>query len=232
MWGTGADRADYVWLAARTDPDASPRHAGITVFLAPVGGPGWELQAHRSLSGEVSCTTFFDGMRIPDSCRVGPVNGGWKVVVDALASERVLMAGIAASLLRQLDDLVDELRAFPDLAGPPGSAGRRTLQEIAVRLQATRALGIAGIRATARGAGARLEAPMAKVLSGELAEDFGEAALQLLGPEAALSGDVPGVPGGGAFEYGLRWSINNVVGGGTGDIQRNLIARALGLPRS
>jgi hypothetical protein len=55
--------------------------------------------------------------------------------------------------------------------------------------------------------------------------------LDILGPQAALSADHPGVPGGGAFEYGLRLSIMYVVGGGTNDIQRGLIARALGLPR-
>lgn len=69
---------------------------------------------------------------------------------------------------------------------------------------------------------------MAGVLGGELAEEFGEAMLDILGPRAALSG---GQPGGGAFEYGLRLSIMYVVGGGTNDIQRGLIARGLGLPR-
>jgi len=64
---------------------------------------------------------------------------------------------------------------------------------------------------------------MAGVLGGELAEEFGEAMLDILGP--------PGVPGDGAFEYGLRLSIMYVVGGGTNDIQRGLIARGLGRPR-
>ena len=72
---------------------------------------------------------------------------------------------------------------------------------------------------------------MAGVLGGELAEAFGEAMLDILGPGAALSGETPDVPGGGAFEYGLRLSIMYVVGGGTNDIQRGLIARGLGLPR-
>jgi alkylation response protein AidB-like acyl-CoA dehydrogenase len=91
--------------------------------------------------------------------------------------------------------------------------------------------GAAAIGATATGSGARLEAPMAGVLGGELAEEFGEAMLDILGPRGALSGEVPGTPGGGAFEYGLRLSIMYVVGGGTNDIQRGLIARGLGLPR-
>jgi alkylation response protein AidB-like acyl-CoA dehydrogenase len=77
------------------------------------------------------------------------------------------------------------------------------------------------------------DAAMAGVMGGDLAEDFGEATLTIFGPVAALGGDgtEKAVPGGGAFEYGLRQSIMYVVGGGTNDVQRGLIARGLGLPR-
>jgi alkylation response protein AidB-like acyl-CoA dehydrogenase len=232
LWTTGAHLASHVWLAARTDPDAAPPHAGITVFLIPMDTPGITIQRHRALSGEISCTVFYDDVRVPDSARVGEVNGGWKVITDALAGERVLMGGIAASLHRQLDDLLQAVRADPaGTVGPRGSAARARLGELAVTLQANRALVAAAIGATAAGGGARLEAPMAGVLGGELAEAFGEAVLDILGPRAALSGEVPGTPGGGAFEYGLRLSVMYVVGGGTNDIQRGLIARGLGLPR-
>jgi alkylation response protein AidB-like acyl-CoA dehydrogenase len=256
LWTTGADVASHVWLATRTDPDAVPRHAGITVFLVPMDTPGITVHPHRALSGELSCTVFYDDVRVPDSARVGGVNQGWKVILDALAGERVMMGGIAASLHRQLDDLLHVLRTDPGSPpGPRGSAGRALLGDLAVTLQATRALVAAGIEATQAGTGGWLEAPMAAVLGGELAEDFGAATLRLLGPRAALSGrtppgqdpqgqdrqvpgegyQVPGdgyqVPGDGYFEYGLRLSVMYVVGGGTNDVLRGLIARGLGLPR-
>jgi alkylation response protein AidB-like acyl-CoA dehydrogenase len=230
LWTTGGHLASHVWLATRTDPDASPRHAGITVFLVPMDTPGITIQQHRALSGEVSCTVFYDDVRVPDSARVGEVNGGWKVITDALAGERVVMGGIAASMLRQLDDVLAWVRADPvGRAGPRGSAARAKLGELAVTLQANRALVAAAIAATASGRGARLEAPMAGVLGGELAETFGQTLLDIIGPAGALAG--PAAPGGGEFEYGLRLSIMYVVGGGTNDIQRGLIARGLGLPR-
>jgi alkylation response protein AidB-like acyl-CoA dehydrogenase len=230
LWTTGGHLASHVWLATRTDPDASPRHAGITVFLVPMDTPGITIAQHRALSGEISCTVFYDDVRVPDSARVGEVNGGWKVITDALAGERVVMGGIAASMLRQLDDLLGWLRADPvERAGPRGSAARAKLGELAVTLQANRALVAAAIAATAAGRGARLEAPMAGVLGGELAETFGQTLLDIIGPAGALAG--PDAPGGGEFEYGLRLSIMYVVGGGTNDIQRGLIARGLGLPR-
>lgn len=72
---------------------------------------------------------------------------------------------------------------------------------------------------------------MAKIIATQLLEDFSEAALRIFGPAAALGEGVPDTPGRGAFEYNLRLSIMQVVGGGSIDIQRNLVARALGLPR-
>jgi alkylation response protein AidB-like acyl-CoA dehydrogenase len=233
MWGTGAHRATWVWLAARTDPDVTPPHAGITLFLTRTDRPGFELQQHTALSGEISCSTFFDDFRIPDTDRIGEVNGGWRVIGEALARERVLMAGNAATVLRLMDDMLAEIRKDPQgTVGARGSARRRLISELAARLQAARVLVNASVRATAKaGGGGRLEAPMAKIIATQLMEDFSEAALRIFGPAAALGENVPGVPGRGAFEYNLRLSIMQVVGGGSIDIQRNLVGRALGLPQ-
>jgi len=234
LWTTTAHTSDWVWLAARTDPDAQPRHAGITVFLFSMHTPGITIHQHTALSGEVSCTVFYDNVRIPDSARVGEVNGGWAVIVDALAGERITMGNIAAALHRQLDDLLDFVRRDPArLVGPRGSAKRSVITGLAVRVQATRALVTAAVQASSIDIGAMFDAAMAGVMGGDLAEDFGEATLEIFGPAAALSGagSENEIPGGGAFEYGLRQSIMYVVGGGTNDVQRGLIARGLGLPR-
>jgi len=221
LWGSGAHLAEWCWLAARTDPGAEP-HAGITVFLVRVPCPGWEAQQHVGLSGEIACTTFFDGVRVPDTGRIGEVNGGWKVITGALADERVVMGGVTAHVHRQFDDLLEELRRDPGRAGPRGSAVRARITALAARLQAARILVNASVRATAGGGGARREAPMAKIVGAEVYEDLCEAALDILGTQAALAG---------TFELGARLSIKYVVGGGTNDIQRNLIARGIGLPR-
>jgi len=234
LWTTTAHTSDWVWLAARTDPDAQPRHAGITVFLFSMHTPGVTIRQHTALSGEVSCTVFYDNVRVPDSARVGEVNGGWAVIVDALAGERITMGNIAAALHRQLDDLLDFVHRDPaSLVGPRGSAKRAAITDLAVRVQATRALVTAAVQASSTDIGAMFDAAMAGVMGGDVAEDFGEATLAIFGPVAALgrgAGD-DDIPGGGAFEYGLRQSIMYVVGGGTNDVQRGLIARGLGLPR-
>jgi alkylation response protein AidB-like acyl-CoA dehydrogenase len=238
LWTTGAHTSDWVWLAARTDPDAEPRHAGITVFLFSLHTPGVTIQQHTALSGEVSCSVFYDNVRVPDSARVGEVNGGWQVIVDALAGERITMGSIAASVHRQLDDLLDVVRSHPNgpdaVVGARGSAKRQLVADLAVQVQATRALVRAAVQACGTEPGAVVDGAMAGVMGGDLSEDFGEAMLKILGPAAALgakSAHLNDIPGGGTFEYGLRQSIMYVVGGGTNDVQRGLIARAIGLPR-
>jgi alkylation response protein AidB-like acyl-CoA dehydrogenase len=144
------------------------------------------------------------------------------------------MANTAATVLRMLDDILAVIRNDPDAATESGGFSTRAeLSRLAARLQAARVLVTASVRATAAaGGGARLEAPMAKVLSTLLLEEFSVSAVRMLGPTAALGETVQDVPAGGAIEHNLRLSIMQVVGGGTVDIQRNLIARALGMPRS
>lgn len=230
-WTSDGHVAEWVWLAARTDPDARPRHAGISVFLFSMNTPGITVQQHKALSGEVCCTVFYDDVRVPDSALIGEVDGGWKVIVDALAGERISMGNIAAFLHRQLDDLLDHVRSDPDRwVGPRGSAKRALITELAVGIQANRSLVRAAVEASASDLGAMFDAAMAGVMGGDLAEKFGAATLSIFGPIAALA-SADGVPGAGAFEYGLRQSIMFVVGGGTNDVQRGLIARGLGLPK-
>jgi alkylation response protein AidB-like acyl-CoA dehydrogenase len=132
------------------------------------------------------------------------------------------MGGVTADVHRQFDELLEALRRDPERAGPRGSAVRARITGLAARLQAGRILVNASVRATAGGGGARREAPMAKIVGAEVYEDLCEAALDILGTQAALAG---------TFELGARLSIKYVVGGGTNDIQRNLIARGIGLPR-
>ncbi|GGO75038.1 acyl-CoA dehydrogenase [Nocardioides deserti] len=229
-WTTRAQTASHVWLAVRTDPDAKPRHAGITIFLVPMDTPGIEVQQHVALSGEVSCTVFYDGVRVPDSARVGEVGGGWRVITDALAAERVVMGGVAATMRRNLDALLAVLRRAPErVAG----ADLARLSSLAARLQAARVLVVRATRAM-EGTEARTVGPVAAVLSGELAEELAEAAIELLGPAGALAPGTPDSPqpaGAVSFDAALRVAPMYVIGGGTNDIQRGIIARALGLPR-
>lgn len=228
VWTTRAHTATHVWLAVRTDPDAVPRHAGITVLLVAMDSPGITVHRHVALSGEISCTVFLDAVRVPDAARVGEVHGGWAVVADALAAERVVMGGVVATLRRHLDELVALLRR-PG-SPPPDDVGRDRLARLAARLQAARALVLDATQAVSDG-DARIAGPVAAILGGDLAEELGRVALDLLGPGALLSAGAEGALDAGRFEAAHRLAPMYVIGGGTNDIQRGLVARGLGLPR-
>ncbi len=232
LWGTCVPDSRFIVLAARTDQAASPPHAGISLFLVDLDSPGITVQEHRSFGGDVSATTFWDDVFVPDSRLIGAENHGWMALSAALAGERVLIGASVMKTHRTFDLLVDLLREHPDLLVPArGDHVRYEIGRLAVRLQAARALVNAAVRAMASGAGARTEAPMAKVMATELAEDLNAAAISLLGPDSLVGFGVNAAVGDGCFEEGLRSSIMGVIAGGTGDIQRNLIARGMGLPR-
>lgn len=197
-WTTRAQASDWIWLAALIDPDRLLRHRGITLFLVPLSSPGVTIQQHRSQTGEIACSVFVDAVEIPDSARDGEVNGGWAVINAALAGERVGMGAITGSLHGLLDDLLTQLRREPGLA-PARSAQRATLSALAARLQAARLLVRDTVEATTSGTGSRLQAPMAAVMGGELAEQFGRTVPELVGPRALLEESA----GNGGFGHNL-----------------------------
>jgi alkylation response protein AidB-like acyl-CoA dehydrogenase len=232
-WGQ-AQRAQWGWIAARTDPDATPRHAGISVFLVPLTGlEGFWVEEITSLAGETHAFSHFDNVRVSADALVGEVNGGWKVITAALSEERITMAGLAAGTRGLLDLLMQELE-LRDRIPAEGSAERHALGRVATRLQASRVLTNRSLLAQASGSekgAAALEAPLAKILGGESTEEFSKLAVDLLGPDALLDEASEGSIARGLFDYSLRVCLIGTVGGGTGDIQRNIIARSLGLPR-
>jgi len=232
LWGTCVPDSKWIMLAARTDPSAVPPHAGISMFLVDLDSPGITVQQHRSLGGEVSATTFWDDVFVPEDRLVGRPEQGWAALSAALAAERVLIGASVMKARRAFDRLVAIAVEDPDriLPGRRGDV-RREIGRLAVALQAARGLVNAAVSAMTTGAGGRTEAPMAKVMATELAEELNATAISLLGPDSLYAYGVPGAVGAGAFEDGLRGSIMGVVAGGTGDIQRNLIARGMGLPR-
>jgi alkylation response protein AidB-like acyl-CoA dehydrogenase len=232
-WGQ-AQRVQWGWIAARTNPDAQPRHAGISVFLVPLDEvEGFWVEEITSLAGETHAFSHFDDVRVPADALIGEVDGGWKIITSALAEERITMAGFSAGTRGLLELLLEELNGSGTVPAP-GSHDRHQLGRIATRLQGTRVLtrrSIAAQAAGERGGAAALEAPLAKIVSGEATEEFSQLAVQLLGPGALLDEGAPGSVARGLFDYSLRVCLIGTVGGGTGDIQRNIIARALGLPK-
>jgi alkylation response protein AidB-like acyl-CoA dehydrogenase len=229
LWSTGGDKADYMWLAVRTDPEAK-KHAGISVLMVDLRSPGVTIRPSIALYGKTFSATFYDDVRVPANNMVGEINTGWKVITEALAAERVMIGGTRmAAIEHAFDRLTDYVRTDPALRRDP--VVRDRIGALAADIEVARQLQLRNIRLVEQGKHAIHEAAMNKVFTSELQERLGQAALDILGSGGLLSEDSPGAPV-GEMEWVLRHSIMGMLGGGTNEIQRNIIAlRGLDLPR-
>lgn len=229
LWTTTGEKASHVWLAVRTDPDAKSKHAGISVLLVPLNTPGITVQPSMAMYGHTFCTVFYDNVCVPDSALVGGVNNGWQVITHALASERILMGGRVAVLRGYFRELIAYLK-YTEMRAD--SLIRDRIGCLAADIEVARQFALRSVIMTEQGKVPIHEAAMSKVFYGELMERTLEAAIDLLGSAATLSNDAASAPLHGTSEQLLRTSIMMVVGGGTAEIQRNIIAqRGVGLPR-
>lgn len=225
----------YMFLAARTDPDAKPPHAGISMFIVPMDAPGITIQPAVTMYDGSFANIFYDDVRIPLENMVGELNGGWKVLTGALAFERGLVGG---GIVLKVAHAFEQLRRH--IISTEGEASllcgdpivRERMAALSSEIEVGRQLMMHCAELAADGITPPEYGAMSKVFSGELMERFGEAALDILGMRAAISEQMPGALDNGRFEQNLRHSLMWVISIGTNEIQRNLIAqRGLGLPR-
>jgi alkylation response protein AidB-like acyl-CoA dehydrogenase len=225
----------YMFLAARTDRDAKPPHAGISMFIVPMNAAGITIRPATTMYDGSFANIFYDNVRVPLENIVGEVNGGWKVLTGALAFERGLVGGgIVLKVAHAFEQLRRRVMAKDD-AGAALSDDpivRDRMATLAAEIEVGRQLMMHCAELAVDGVTPPEYGAISKVFSGELMERFGEAALDILGMRAALSEQMPGAIDNGRFEQNLRHSLMWVISIGTNEIQRSLIAqRALGLPR-
>ena len=230
IWTSLADVSTHLWLAVRTDPGAS-KHRGISLIVVPTDTPGVTIRPLYAMYGGHTCETFYDDVRVSADNLVGPENGGWSIVMHALNHERV---GLAATggLARIYDGLVAHLREKrPEKLADP--VVRRRLAELKLALREHRALALRNAWIISQGGTPIAEASMAKISATELRSELANAAMDLLGREGGLTAESgERAPFEGRAEFNFRLSPIFRFGGGTNEIQRDIVAAAgLGLPR-
>jgi alkylation response protein AidB-like acyl-CoA dehydrogenase len=226
---------DYMWLAARTDPDAKPSHAGISMFIVRTDTPGITRTPIQTMYDGEFCNTFFDDVRVGADALVGEVNRGWEVLTGSLGTERAFVGtSILTKVVRQFEEFCDYIRTV-EVDGHPlrlDPVVRDVIGGYAAYLETGRQLSVNPVSILARGGEPTWEAAIAKVFAGELMERFCESALDILGMSGTLSAGNADAPLRGRLEQKLRHSLMWVISLGTNEIQRSLIAqRGLGLPR-
>jgi alkylation response protein AidB-like acyl-CoA dehydrogenase len=230
IWTSGAHQSTHLWLAARTDPEA-PKHRGVSMFIVPLNTPGMTIRPLYTMAGVRTNEVFFEDVRIPADSLIGEENRGWYIVANALDFERVSLAPTGA-LARQWERIVEWLRENrPDKLRDPQVRAR--LADLKVDLHILRALNTVNAGIIASGRTPTMEASMVKVWSSELRYRLSSAGMDLTGRAGGLRRESgPAAPLEGQNEQTYRASPILRFGGGTNEVQRNIIAqRGLGLPR-
>jgi alkylation response protein AidB-like acyl-CoA dehydrogenase len=229
IWTSIAMWSKWMILLVRTDP-ASAKHEGITCLLVEMDSPGITVRPIRNMSGgAMFAEVFFDGVRVPLANRLGEEGQGWQVTVSALAFERSSIAEVE-SLRRKLDELVDLAKRSQKNGRPAldDDAIRRRIARFEARIEAMRMNGMRFLTKQLRGEPLGAETSINKLHRAALEVELGDLALEIEGAAGHLEREVDG---GRWQQFALSWP-EVVIGGGTPNIQRNIIAeRVLGLPK-
>jgi alkylation response protein AidB-like acyl-CoA dehydrogenase len=214
LWNTGAEFATHEWLVCRTDPEA-PKHKGLSVFMVPINSPGVTVQPILTWGGIRTNAVHFDDVRIDVDALIGAENDGWRYLTTALDFERVSI-GVTGGLRRLYDETLRSI-SRPDVAV------RHGLAELAAQIECARLLNYRAAWMVDQGLMPNAEASMTKVVTTELQASLAAAVLEIADPES--------------FAVTLALHMYRQApylrfGGGTNEIQRDIIAqRGLGLPR-
>jgi alkylation response protein AidB-like acyl-CoA dehydrogenase len=230
IWTSIAMWSKWIILLVRTDANAAVKHDGITCLLVPMDTPGITVRPIKNMSGgAMFAEVFFDDVRVPVEQRLGEEGQGWKVTVSALAHERSSIAEVEG-LLRKLDELV-ELAQKSVKNGRPALADdgiRRRIARFEARIEAMRMNGMRFLTKQLKGEPLGAETSINKLHRADLEVEMGDLALEIQGSAGHLEKEVEG---GRWQRFALNWP-EVVIGGGTPNIQRNIIAeRVLGLPK-
>jgi alkylation response protein AidB-like acyl-CoA dehydrogenase len=229
MWTSGANLTDYVLMLTRTNPDA-PKHKGLTMFIVPLKAEGVTVQAVHTFMDERTNITFYDGVKIPDSWRLGEVDGGARTMAASLELEHG--GGFAKVQKVMLEEAVELCR---EINAPSG--GKLIDQPNAQsRLARTYANYLAAELLQYRANWAQVEnkpnlayGPMTKVFSSEKFTTDSRDLLDLTAPYSLSKRAGPAA----AINQDYRHAHGTTIYGGSSEVHRSMVAeKGLGLPRT
>ncbi|MBK9179025.1 MAG: acyl-CoA dehydrogenase family protein [Acidimicrobiales bacterium] len=231
LWSSYADHSDFGILLARTDP-AAPKHRGISYFVLPMDRPGIDIRPVIEMTGGRHFNEcFFTDVRIPADHLVGEEHDGWRLAKVTLANERVSLStgGALWGLGPTSGDFLDLVRAAGGVADP---LLRRRVAQVHVEATILRLLGYRVLTAMVHGETPGPEASVKKLLADEHGQRLMELAKDLAGAGGMLTDAGPLGTEVAEWHWGYLFSRALTIGGGTGEVQRNIIGeRILGLPR-
>ncbi|MFJ9778211.1 acyl-CoA dehydrogenase family protein [Amycolatopsis sp. NPDC101161] len=226
MWTSLIEYADYVWLAVRTDPDAK-KHRGLSILIVPTSSSGFSWTKVHTVAGAGTSATYYDEVRVPVSARVAEENAGWPLITNQLNHERVALTS-SAPVRKALADVLE-------WAKETGAIEQEWVRVHLARVHAgAEYLKLRNWRIAWAAAASDLgpaEASATKVYGTEFAIEAYRLLMEVLGAAAVVRDGSPGAVLAGRIERLHRSALILTFGGGTNEIQRDMIAAtALGLP--
>jgi alkylation response protein AidB-like acyl-CoA dehydrogenase len=234
IYTSGAQLADYVWLAVRTDPEA-PKHKGITIFIVDTTDPGFSCDLMRTVGGLRTTMSFYEDIRVPASSIVGELNKGWNLLAHQLNHERIILAALVVRGQELFDRVID----WSKQEGRNGERVidqqwvRTTLAEAYTRLEANRLMIQRMAWNMENDDIAPAFASAIKVSSSECLVDTYRLLMSVVGPLATVRRDSAAAMLNGDLEEAFRKCQNNTFGGGVNEVLREMIARmGLNMPKT
>jgi len=233
VWTSNAQFADWIFCLVRTDPDA-PKHRGISYLLIDMKSPGITVRPLVQMTGDAGFNeVFFEDVRVPRANLVGGLNDGWTIANATLFHERNML-GSTTRTQQVLQGLLRLARTH-GRAGRPASADpviRRRLADLAIRVETMKLEAYRQLTDTLRGRSPGIAASVSKLVTTELNHDLAEAALDILGSYGPLARGNRRARDGGTWPVDFMFTLGLIIGGGTSQIQKNIIAeRGLAMPR-
>jgi alkylation response protein AidB-like acyl-CoA dehydrogenase len=225
MWTSLIQHADYVWLACRTDPDA-PKHKGLSILVVPTDTPGFSWTPVRTVAGPSTSATYYSDVRVPASALIGTENQGWPLITNQLNHERVALTSAAP--------VITALASVTEWARETGAIEHEWVRTHLARVHAkAEFLKLFNWRFASdpQGSPGPAAASATKVYGTEFAIEAYRLLMEVLGANAAVRHGSRGALLHGRIERMHRAALILTFGGGTNEVQRDIIAFAgLGLP--
>jgi alkylation response protein AidB-like acyl-CoA dehydrogenase len=235
IWTSGAQYAHWMFMMARTDPDA-PKHKGISYFMLDMKSPGVSVRPIVTMAGNAMFNeVFFEDVRVPAKNLIGEENRGWYIGTTTLDFERSSI-GSAVGQRLQVDNLIKFAKEHQD--DNKSTLGRNeTLRyELADRLletQVARMLSYRVVTMQTNGLVPNYEASMCKLFSSEMSQRIARTSMHVTGLYGQLLGDSEWAPQKGRYGASYTQTVASTIAGGTSEVQRGIIAtRGLGLPKN
>ena len=228
IFTSGANTADYVWLACRTDADA-PKHKGISILIVPTDDPGFSWSPIHTVGGLTVTSTYYSGIRVGDQDVVGDVHGGWQLITAQLNHERIGLAALGGRTLGLWHQVLDWARENGALDLP---WVQMDFARTHAKLEAMRLLNWKMTAAVARDSLSGADAGATKTYGTETHVDVYRTLLGILGAAGRLRPGSPGAVLAGQIEQISRQSVVNTFGGGVNEVLRDMVGTlGLGLVR-